>query len=138
MTSFKKPGIFAGVLLDIRDHKIEATDKNLGPDFVIIVEASLHKKDSEFLKVRNSILKSPELNELRENLKINSQGFQVIDQPKNKWRVLVLKKPLINILKGKYKREDQEKALKDEIVKGLKLLCQDDLLNTSFSNKWID
>ena len=133
-----KPGIFAGVLLDIRDHKIEATDKNLGPDFVIIVEASLHKKDSEFLKVRNSILKSPELNELRENLKINSQGFQVIDQPKNKWRVLVLKKPLINILKGKYKREDQEKALKDEIVKGLKLLCQDDLLNTSFSNKWID
>ena len=83
-------------------------------------------------------MKSPELNELRENLKINSQGFQVIDQPKNKWRVLVLKKPLINILKGKYKREDQEKALKDEIVKGLKLLCQDDLLNTSFSNKWID
>ena len=50
----------------------------------------------------------------------------------------MLKKPLINILKGKYKREEQEKALKDEIVKGIQLLCQDDLLKTSFSNKWID
>lgn len=127
-----KPGIFAGVLLDPRDHKIEPTDRDLGPDFIIIVEASLHKKDSEFLNVRDNMLRSQELIDLKERLNVNSEDFQAIVEPKNKCRVLVLKKPLLNILKEKYKREDQEKALKDEIVKGIDLLFQDDLLKKSF------
>ena len=126
-----KPGIFAGVLLDPTDHKIEPTDRDLGPDFIITLEASLHKDDIEFLKLRDKMLKSEELSELKERLKINNEDFQFLDNIKNRWRVLVLKKPLVNILEGKYKREEQEQALKDEIIKGLNLLLQDDLVKKS-------
>ncbi|MCM8709441.1 PD-(D/E)XK nuclease family protein [Clostridium sp. SYSU_GA19001] len=127
------PGIFAGVLLDTDDHQIKPTDVNKGPDFVVLVETDYYPNKKEVMEKRNRVLNSQEFQQLKKRLQMNHGEFQLMTEvPNNPWRILVLKKPLFDIFKGKNTKEEQVQALFDNIINAVNLIAQDDLLHKAF------
>ncbi|SFH92173.1 hypothetical protein SAMN04487861_10880 [Selenomonas ruminantium] len=114
-----KPGLFAGVILDTDDHQIEPEKRENGPDFVILLDVDC-KDDS----IYNSLLTSLEYQSLSDNLSKDSKSFTFIPHNKlmNKWRLAVLKKPLVDILLSKYDYDEQKDAIKGTITEGINLI----------------
>lgn len=120
------PGIFAGVILDTSDHKIEPKDYKLGPDLVIIIDIANPKERFKFQGKK-------EFQDIVSILNKNCGSFELIDKElKNKYRLLCLKKPLISVIKGKYTIDEQRQSIKEEIIKGIEFLLENDLLFDAF------
>lgn len=120
------PGIFAGVILDTLDHKIEPKDSKLGPDLVILIDL-VHPRE------RYKIKPKKEFQEIVSMLNKNCGSFELMDKSfKNNYRILCLKKPLIDIIKGKYTIDEQRQSIKQEIINGIELVLENDLLFEAF------
>lgn len=127
------PGVFTGVILDTYDHQIYPTNIENGPDFVVLVETDYYHNKNEVMEKRNKILNSQEFQELKRRLQSNHGDFEYISEVKdNPWRVLVLKKPLFDIFKGRNTKEEQVQGLLENIIKAVNLIIQDDLLKKAF------
>lgn len=129
------PNIFAGVILDIFDHSLEPLDSNKGPDVVIFVETYYKKTNLEIMNKRNSILSSEAFIELKNRLQINHGTFDYLPGiDRSPWRVIVLRKSLFDVLKGKYTINEQVEALYETYCEGINLLTQDNLLKKACEN----
>ncbi len=123
------PGIFAGVLMNTGDHGLEPLDIRKGPDLVVFLETEYKKKDDRIMSIRNKILSSDGFANLKSRLQISHGSFDYIPGiPNSPWRILVLRKVLLDVLKGKCTKEEQALALYQTICEGINLLTQDNLL----------
>ena len=101
--------IFAGVLLDNSDHKIK--DWNDSPKLVIIVDCIPEEKYVEKQKKWYKLIEG----------KKEANGFNVETDPKNQWRMVILSKPLTDVI-GYEKYEEQKENIKKEIIKGINII----------------
>ena len=65
---------------------------------------------------------------LSEALRTNHSTFDLFldKELKNKWRIALLRKTLIDIMKDAGSAEEQYQAVLNAVVEGIKLLCQVD------------
>lgn len=113
------PGLFIGVLLDTKEHKIYPKDWSKGPDFVVFLEINYGDK-----KIYNSALASTEYKDLVKRLSVDSGTFEFIANKdlQNKWRLAVLKKPLLDVISGTKTLKDQTQAIKGAAVDAINLM----------------
>ncbi len=124
-----KPGVFAGFIMDTKDHGLEPIDPTKGPDFVIFLEYLHNKKKTELMEKRSRFMNSPNFIELNHRLVQNSGTFEYLPGiGKSPWRLIVLRKPIRDIFMGTSTLEEQVNALKDAICKGLDLISQNNLV----------
>ncbi len=113
-----EPGLFAGVILDGEDHCLQPKDESNGPDFVIILDIQKNNSDV-YRKAKDSTW----LNDLRIKLKKSCFPFSdYIENPKNNWRLLIIRKPLFEIINSCNTVEDQKDKIRDAIKAGIKLI----------------
>ncbi len=115
-----EPGLFAGIMLDPKDHRITISDKDRGPDLVVILDIDRKINKGEKC-ISSKLINSNEYKLLLEELKTIENGFEQV-KSKNKWRLAIIRKPLIDVLSGKYSNEEQLNAIKDTIVDGINIL----------------
>lgn len=108
-----KPSVFAGIVLDNTDHKLK--EFNDQPQFVVLIDC-----DPE---IKSELLNNVKFKSLFSNIPNYENGFSIDKFPKNKWRLLILQKPLKDILKHN-EYEEQKKDIKDEIVSGINLILK--------------
>ena len=108
-----KPSIFAGVVLDNADHKLK--DFNDQPQLVVLIDC-----DPE---VKSELLNKPEFKSLFNMISNFENGFSIDKSPKNKWRLLILQKPLKDVLKHS-EYEEQKKDITDEIIAGINMILK--------------
>lgn len=109
------PGLFAGVQMNNDDDSLQSFDS---PQLTVIIDCMEGKKS----KYQNegwfaSIAKDKQSKEEIET------GFHIQTDSDNPWRVLILHKPLTEVLKGT-RYEEQKKDIKDEIVSGINLILK--------------
>lgn len=109
------PGLFAGVQMNNDDDSLQSFDS---PQLTVIIDCMEGKKS----KYQNegwfaSIAKDKQSKEEFET------GFHIQTDSDNPWRVLILHKPLTEVLKGT-RYEEQKKDIKDEIVSGINLILK--------------
>lgn len=109
------PGLFAGVQMNNDDDSLQSFDS---PQLVVIIDCMEGKKS----KYQNagwfaSIAKDKQSKEEIET------GFHIQTDSDNPWRVLILHKPLTDVLKGT-RYEEQKKDIKYEIVSGINLILK--------------
>ncbi len=117
------PGLFAGVILDPKDHGIKITDINKGPDLVVILDISNRPVDNKEDGIKNKVVNSKGYKLLLEDLQNVSSDFEAINA-KNKWRLVIIRKPLADVLNGKNTNEEQLDAMKETIVEGMNILTK--------------
>ncbi len=108
-----KPNIFAGVVLDNADHKLK--EFNNQPQFVVLIDC-----DPE---VKSEVLNKAEFKSLFANIPNCENDFSIDKSPKNKWRLLILQKPLKDVLKHS-EYEEQKKDITDEIIAGINMILK--------------
>lgn len=120
---WKPIGLFAGVLLNKEDHKIEPLDACKGPELMIIIDVDYNNKE-----IYRNFINSDRSKKIEENLKNEHGDFKLITHKdlKNKCRYAVLRKSLFDILYNKYTVDEQYSAIRKEIVKGLNFILKSD------------
>lgn len=118
-----RPGLFAGIIYDCKDHRIEPLNPAMGPDFVILLEAPYKKGSAnEWYK---SFKDSERYKNICSRIENNRDGFDYIDGDTlyklSPWRVACLRKPLMEVLKGTSAYEEQVEAIKQTIIAGLRI-----------------
>jgi hypothetical protein len=97
-----RPGLFAGVLANPRDHRTPPTDAALGADFCIIV--SVGRKIDESGINGDTFMAAAEFTALRQRLGHAAPGWEFHDhltaQRPNRWHPLHLRRPLVDVLEG--------------------------------------
>lgn len=113
-SDWKPYGIFAGVILKNNDHRLRNWERYDCPMFVVLIDCNIdaheHIKQSSWFKdMMNGI--------------DEENGFDIDKSPKNKWRLLILSKPLSAVLQdGSY--EDQKESMKTAIAEGINTLLK--------------
>lgn len=102
-----KPSIFAGVVLDNSDHKLQGFNNQ--PQLVVLIDCDPEVKN--------------EFQSLFTQIPNHEEGFSIDTSPKNKWRLLILQKPLKEVLKH-VEYEEQKKDISDEIILGINLILK--------------
>lgn len=109
------PGLFAGVQMNNDDDSLQSFDS---PQLVVIIDCMKGKKskyqDEGWFA---SITKDKQSKDITET------KFYIQTDSDNPWRVLILHKPLTEVLKGT-RYEEQKKDIKDEIVSGINLILK--------------
>lgn len=109
------PGLFAGVQMNNDDDSLQSFDS---PQLVVIIDCMKGKKskyqDEGWFA---SITKDKQSKDITET------EFYIQTDSDNPWRVLILHKPLTEVLKGT-RYEEQKKDIKDEIVSGINLILK--------------
>lgn len=108
------PGLFAGVQMNNDDDSLQSFDS---PQLVVIIDCMEGKK-SEYQNTKwfTSVKDKQSKEEIE-------TGFHIQTDSDNPWRVLILHKPLTEVLKGT-RYEEQKKDIKDEIVSGINLILK--------------
>lgn len=124
-------GLFVGVILDHKDHKLKPLNPEKGPDFVVLLESdySKHEKDEKKKQILSEIYNkntgSPEYCRLCSKLSCDSGRFDFItgisDSP---WRIAVLRISLYDVLYGNYSKDEQIQAIQDASVEMINLMIQ--------------
>lgn len=107
-----QPSIFVGVVLNNSDHKLRNFDS---PQLVVIIDCDPKKSE----EIKSEIW----LKKIYDSKLNHSEGFEIDTTPKNKWRLLILQKPLTEVLKHE-RYEEQKKEIKAELLKGIKWILQ--------------
>jgi len=113
--------LFAGVILDGTDHALKPLDETKGPDFVVLLDIQKNVQ-----KIYEEALDSYWLKDIREQL-VNVSDWDVIQKPQNKYRLLIIRKPLFDILDGNDSIESQTESIKNAILEGLNLIVGNDI-----------
>ena len=105
------PNVFAGVVLDNDDHQLK--DFNNMPQLVVILDCRNIEDKRKFQEESwfESIKKDAQQCE-------SESDFQIEVEPDKEWRLLILKKPLKNVLKGN-QYEEQKKEIMSALCKGI-------------------
>ena len=114
------PGIFAGILWDPSNHRIEPLNKeNGGPDVVILVDLP----EVGYAQVTSTQACTDYFQKLNQE----HGDFDLIHfpDPKDHWRLVVLRKSLGDVLQGKQNRKEQEDALYETFCEGINFLTKD-------------
>jgi hypothetical protein len=114
------PGIFAGILWDPSNHRIEPLNKeNSGPDVVILVDLP----EVGYAQVTSTQACTDYFQKLNQE----HGDFDLIHypEPKDHWRLIVLRKSLGDVLQGKQNRKEQEDALYKTFCEGINFLTKD-------------
>lgn len=109
-----RPGVFAGVLYDGTDHKLQLSDETKGPDLVVILDVGndIKKKLDSFEWTIN----------MKTRLRKDHAPFkEFVDAPKSGWRLAVLQTPLYDIIKDASTLAEQEERIAETIKAGIKL-----------------
>lgn len=109
-------------MLDSKDHKITISDKDRGPDLVVILDIE-RKPNKSNECISSEIINSAEYTLLLEELKTIDNGFEQV-KSKNKWRLVIIRNPLIDVLNRKYTNDEQLNAIKNAIVDGINILTK--------------
>lgn len=108
-----EPSIFAGVILDNKDHKLkEFYDQ---PQLVVLIDCDVEKK--------SDILNTSGFKYLIADVPNSENEFNIDKSPQNKWRLLILQKPLKDVLKHN-EYEEQKKDIMAEIISGINLILK--------------
>lgn len=108
------PGLFAGVQMNNDDDSLQSFDS---PQLVVIIDCMKGKKsEHQNTKWFTSVKDKQSKEEIETGLHIQTDS-------ENPWRVLILHKPLTEVLKGT-RYEEQKKDIKDEIVSGINLILK--------------
>lgn len=117
-----EPGIFVGVLKDWRDHKLPPLDLTKGPELVLFVDTEWDREGYGF---RKKLRDSPEYQALCQRLSNQAANHGYHFMPgisQSPWRVLVLRKPLLDFLREENDARRQEECFLLEIKTMLNLL----------------
>lgn len=109
-----KPSVFAGVLLDCSDHRLEFSGDGRGPDFVVLldIDNSLNKSFNEIEWTKN----------MKDRLADNHAPFnKFVRDPKNPWRLAVLQRPFYDVVKDASTYEEQKERIIAAIKEGVEL-----------------
>ncbi len=106
-----RPGIFVGVLVDPKDHKVAHSNPALGADFVAIVAVN-RRNPTLTLATGDEFMRQPEFRRLVERLHRDAGGWSfhdhVAEVPRpNRWHPLHLRRPLATVLAGAATAEDR-------------------------------
>ncbi len=112
-----EPGIFAGILFDGYDHKLELCDESKGPDFVVIMDVTMKY---------NEALNSEEWTKAMKQRLINNHSpfDKFVDNPKNKWRLAVLQRPFYDVIKDARTLDEQKELITESIKQGIELFIR--------------
>jgi len=115
-------GLFAGVLLDTADHALPPVDVDKGPDFVVFLESIYSKTNSSDREIYEKNIHSAKYINLISTLEKTHGAFDftpgIMASP---WRIAVLRKPLYDVLYGKYTQKEQYEALQSTIVEAINM-----------------
>lgn len=101
--------IFVGVVVNNTDHQLcDFTS----PQLVVLIDCFEELRKSQNLQ---DIFK-----DLNEN---ESNGFKIEKEPKNPWRLLILKKPLKDVIKGD-NYEKQKENIYNELIQGISIVLK--------------
>ena len=118
-----KVGLFVGVLLDPRDHKLEPYDKSKGFDMVVILDGR-GKYNGKSLELNN-----PAFDKMTRALKCNSGDFDFVpfDKLRSSYRLAVLRIPFIDVLSenGVFQEDidKQYELFKEYAFRGINLMA---------------
>ncbi|MBQ4514397.1 MAG: PD-(D/E)XK nuclease family protein [Anaerolineaceae bacterium] len=121
-----RPGLFAGVILDGTDHKLEPVDRSKGPDLVVLLDANLSNTE-EYYQIYNSewfqeIMRRLKSLSNREGfIETSSHKWKLVDAPKNRWRIVILQTPLLDVIKYCSSLDDQREKIMDCLSDGINL-----------------
>ena len=110
-----KPGLFAGVLYDGTDHKLELCDENMGPDLVIVLDIE-NKLKKEFDSFDWTINMKTRLR------KDHAPFIKFVSAPKSAWRLAVLQRPFYDIIKDADTYDEQKERIVEAIKTGVELM----------------
>ena len=111
--------VFAGVVLYTEDHGLEPADYEKGPDFCIFIDSE-YGKNGEEKKQYDCNIHNEYIMERKHVLEKDSGDFEYMPGLKSSpWRILVLRKPLLDVLKDAYDKKEQREALKKAIIEGI-------------------
>ncbi|MCR5452400.1 MAG: PD-(D/E)XK nuclease family protein [Lachnospiraceae bacterium] len=115
-------GVFAGVLLDPRDHGLYPTDESKGPDFCIFIDSD-YAKNGEKQKIYENNVSLPFIVERKKSLRDNCGDYDYFPGlDSSPWRIIALRKPLLDVMRGAYDRKAQYEKLRQEIISGINLM----------------
>lgn len=114
------PSIFAGVILDNTDHKLR--DFHDTPQLVVLIDCDMTLPDRT--------LADKKVETILQTIGSENGGFSIETKPENKWRRLILEKPLMEVLKDET-YEKQVESIKAEIIKGIHLILEHYFIDTS-------
>ncbi len=103
-----RPGIFVGAMLNGDDHRVGLSNRELGPDFSLVL--TYHQDDGE--PPREEFLGSDEFARLKKRLAADAGGWDFVDHflnnpNPNPWHPLHLRKPLLEVMRGTQTFEEQ-------------------------------
>lgn len=98
-----RPGVFLGVIIDGTDHRVKPSEPLKGPDFCLVL--SFDPKEGS--PSRDVYLRSPEFKRLQERLTRDPQGWDYQDTSAHLWHPLHLRRPILDVLRGTQKLEEQ-------------------------------
>ena len=123
------PNIFAGVLFDTNDHKLPPIDIKKGPELVIFVESDYDKRGNDNERYRNNSASAKiwwsNIQKINDHHDFNVQpGIK-----KSRWRLIVLRKPLFDVIEGADTRDGQKEQIKESIQQAINLLLEAEQLS---------
>ena len=122
-----RPDIFAGFLLDGKDHKLDLVDPTKGIDLMLLIEA-----DSPSTSVSGGAIRLA----AQRILTVPNTVALDQDQVKSKWRKLVVRTPLADIIVAKNTDEQQTQAIYERFAEWGRVLFEDGTLESAFRDTW--
>lgn len=123
-----RPGIFVGVLLDVKDHCTEASNITKGPDFCIILDFDPDLHD----KYKNNPHYIALINNISEIIVSIGDGWDFYNHledhkqiTKNKWHPIHIRKPLLDVFAGTTTVEEQVDKFYNTANEIVKLIVED-------------
>ena len=122
-----KPGLFLGVLVDGKDHRVGLLDPDGGADLAVILNVN-RKAGKEGID-GDAFVRQPEWLELVAHLRTNAGPLVFVDHlltsPRpNRWHPVHLVRPLADLWAGLEGPEDRYKALLDSLREGARLVAE--------------
>ena len=121
------PGLFAGVILDVEDHKLQLVDPNKGPDIVVLLDVEAKNKCEHLVSEKDWNL---HLKERRNKGQIiqtanHTWKFSYGIEVKSDWRIAVLQTPLLDVISYCDDFEKQQDRIKECLIEGIRLIVPD-------------
>lgn len=116
------PCVTLGFLHDGRDHKVRLTDRNLGPDLLLRIEAS-PRRFPDCKRVVSAITSRIPL------LKQEATAVQIRGETANGYTLLLVREPLSKVIGGLEQEHEQLKAIYSRLEKWLQIVFQDGVVD---------
>jgi hypothetical protein len=122
------PGVAAGFLLDGSDHRLDLCDKERGFDLMFLIEA----------RPPGTNIKGPAIQSKAGSLRKRFSDVTVTDQneAKSRWRKLVVRKPLANVIHALGSEDAQVQAIYRQFEEWCTEIFADGTMEAAFRETW--